>query len=243
MTMPSHVVSAYNDGNNPSSLDVSITTQTQTNSVLIAWALSFDANVPDVTSIVIDPGGGDEESFTYESEVNSKPGGYNIHIECFYLIDPPVGSYTVRFTWNEAQTRALAFVQQFKDAHQTDPLGASGTGSGTSEEGSVDVTTGTANSLVLGCVYTDYLTNLTPGSGDTERLDVIRGGTVGWAGDTPATTTGTYTVSASWTGGGNEDWSALGAELFEAAAAAAGDSLASLAGSKNKKRFQPLLVR
>ncbi len=114
---------------------------------------------------------------------------------------------------------------QAQDADTTDPIGATATATFTlSTNASIDVTTTAANSLVLGAVCMGGNDTATPGTGDTEQWDFVADGAGGrdnlaWGADTPASTTGTYTVSVDNDGGLSEEWAIVGIEILEAAAA------------------------
>jgi hypothetical protein len=137
-------------------IDVSITVSSDSNRILVAFAAQFTAATTlGVTSVVFDPGGGNEQNFTEELEhPNSWVNNRVVTAAVWYLINPPAGTYAVRFTWDAAPDASVCAVLQVNGADQTDPIGDnSGNDGGAviSNAPSVQVDTMQAESLVLGC--------------------------------------------------------------------------------------------
>jgi hypothetical protein len=235
-------------GNNISTLDIDLTVSSASGRVILAFPSLFDnARNATITSVTFDPGGGDEASFTNEAgatATNDWDSSLRTRSEIWYLVlgdGVSNGTYTIRFTASETCIRMNGSVWEVTGADTTDPIGATGSATGSTDTISVDVTTTAANSYVgMGGNLYDS-TNFTPGSGDTEAEDVNKQFCSHWSGYTPAATTGTYTVSAT-AASGADPWAGSGVEILEAAAAAA-DSIGFMAGKIRKNRIQPLLVR
>lgn len=223
MTMPSIAASgSLGRANSTNSVSSTITITAGSGRVLVAFAFFYNtgASSGTVSSIVFDPGGGDEASFTNESGANA----YNDWSsrrhgsEAWYLVlgdGVSNGSYTVTVTFSDSFARVATVAYEMADADTTDPVGASGAGTGTAEESSVDVTTTAANSLVMAGTVDRNNSNFTPGTNDDEILDDNQNLISIWIGSTDAASTSTYTVSASNTG--TAEWAMSGVEIFEAA--------------------------
>lgn len=237
MTIPSVTNSAVIGGNNKTTLDVTLSVSSGSGRVLLCWPALLDlgASGSTVSSVVFDPGGGDEASFTYETHATASDVTNIWRVELWYLVlDDGVssGSYTVRVTYSAQVGRAHNSSWEVSGADTTDPIGATATASGQSSEVSVTVTTTETNSLVgMGINYYDN-TTFTAGTGDTEETEYGTGGSSTWTGHTPASTTGDYTVSCTDDASGGKLWAAVGAEILEAGGAppAAGPQLLALLG-------------
>jgi hypothetical protein len=232
LSIPTVNASAQNQASLSSTVDVSITITSSAGRVLIGFGFVWTGSETDnFSSVVFDPGGGDEASFSYEAQSrNVYTGGAEMLSEAWSLVlDDGVssGTYTVRFTFASVATRIQGHVWE-TDANTTDPVGASGSGTGSGTTALVDVTTTAANSLVAGALILRSNTTFTPGADDTEELEFALGNNSTWSGYTPAASINTYTVSATADVDGGA-WAMVGVELKEAAGGGATEETASAA--------------
>lgn len=189
--------------------DASLTITAGSNRLLLAFPGGDDSDTETntITSVVLDPGGGDEASFTYASirARNVYSTNRNALSEVWYLKEanfPATGTYTVRATISEAGLYCWVGVSQIDDVDQTTPLGNSNTSTGNGVP-TASVTTGDTNSLVFGGVGSHgNNSGNTPGSGVTEVWDNGAGSAGGGSdylgGHRDAASTGSYTID--WTG-------------------------------------------
>lgn len=228
MTMPSVTNATASSTTGPAtSHDISLTISSASDRVLIAIPALYDnADGDTISSVTFDPGGGDEASFTHVTgaDMNNWTGARLQRTEVWTLdLDDGVssGSYTIRVTASAGVGRIGASVHEIADADNTTPIGNKGTGSGNGTDVDVTVSTGTANSLVLGGCSHSRDSTFTAGSGDTEESEFNTNNNSVWSGSTPASSTGSYNVSAAGAGGVG-DWAMSGVEVLEAAAPASG---------------------
>lgn len=219
MTLPTLTSLGENSAANVATRDVTATVADETDDALVAFIVLLDGTGSAITvdSIVIDPGGGDEASFTQKETQKTSIGNTEI-TEIWTLLSPPVGTFTVRVTCSEEATRLFLEVSQAVGVDQTTVTGASGTGSGEGTVASAAVTTTQADSLVVASLYHRAGdADLTPDD-ETELMDRVQNGINGWAGYEAAATTGSYTIQV--TADSSDHWNLLGAELLAVAAAA-----------------------
>ena len=146
----------------------------------------------------------------------------NREFEIWSLIGPATGSNTVAVTWTSSAIADWVGAISFTGVSA---IGANGSNSGNSSAHTSSVTTTAADSLVVGggAARGADTDPFSPGTGVTERADGDTGGGENfndmgyWAGERPATTTGTYPVAA--TAAASDYWLATVVELKAVAAA------------------------
>ena len=225
MTMPSEVANAWARASVTTTVDVSITITSGSGRVLVAFPGIYDnADGDTVSSVVFDPGGGDEANFTNEAGATGSyfNSGLSIYYrnEGWYLILPDGVSddtYTVQVTTDGTVGRIICSVWEVADADTTDPIGASGAGTGNGTTASVDVTTTATNSLVAAGRIHKRNALGTPGADDVEVTDSASNLNSLWSGYTAAASIDTYTVSVD--SGVADYWAMSGVEILESGGA------------------------
>lgn len=225
MAIPTVQNSAIGRTETTTTTDATLTVSSNSGRVLLAFPETLElGQTHTVSSVVFDPGGGDEASFTNipSASANNTAGGRYQRSEAWYLVlgdGVSSGSYTVRLTVSASINRVALAVLEIAGADTTSPIGASGAGTGSSTTITVDVTTTVANSLVIGGGSHRDTTNFTPGTSDTEVIDDAYSLNSVWVGHTDAASTTTYTVSADVDSAVTNTWSMSGVEVLEAATA------------------------
>lgn len=222
MAVPTINSLGEDSGSNVTTLDITVTVAAETDDALLALIPFADGSgsTATISSVVLDPGGGDEAAFTFSDQNSTSISAYE-RVEAWYLLNPPVGTFTVRITASEELSRLFGEISQAFPVNQTDPYGATGTGSGTGTSFTASVTTTAADSAVLGILYSNAGDSDLVPDDETELMDRVQTGTNGWAGHEPAATTGSYTISVTSDNSGA--WNLMAIELLAAEAGEVGD--------------------
>ena len=94
----------------------------------------------------------------------------------FYMLNPPVGAYTVQVNFIGTTRRKVANSSSYYNVNQTTPFPQTNTGEGTSTTPSVTVAGTTSGNLVVDTTACASSQTYTPGAGQTERIDQNTGG-------------------------------------------------------------------
>ena len=220
MTIPSIdavFTNASSGGNNNlTTLDVA---SVVTNGLpLLAWVTLNDngADAPVFSSVVLDPGGGNETAF---SVVASSAVQWDVSTTRFrgewWVLSPtsPSGTFTVRCTGNQGTHGYTMTILRLANADTANLLGTPVTGTGSDDVPTVTVTPGSIDSRVVAGVAQRNLKTYTPGADDAGHSALQCDGVSsrdhsGWVGSTPAATTTAFTVSV--TANSTDTWGIVG---------------------------------
>lgn len=214
-TLPTITSLGEGSGANITTLDISVTVADDVDDALVAFVPFAEGSgaTSTIQSVVLDPGGVDEQAFTFKDAHSADLGVY-MRAEVWQLLNPPTGTFTVRITASESIARLFGEISQAVGVNQTDPFGtATAKNSGSGSAVSATLTTSEANSLLLGCSYFNGGdSDLTPGTDVVELMDRVQTGTNGWAGYKEAPTAGSNTIDYS--SDLSDDWVIIGVELL-----------------------------
>lgn len=158
-------------------IDMSLTVQSADDLLVAGVGLDFDA---EVTSVVIDPGGGDEASFTLGKKERHVSVG---SAEIWYLLEasiPAAGTYTVRVTKTVSGQGGAAYVQAMQGMVQEAPnqIGGQTESVGSPSDWDINLPSVTADSYVFDLFHMDDAGRSgVPDGSQVELLDLSADGT------------------------------------------------------------------
>lgn len=194
-----------------------LTTQATANSVT---SLTFSHTVSGADRLLIvgvQTNGSNVTGVTYAGVAMTAVGQLTsggVRVEMFRLIAPATGANSVVVSV-AATTDIGAAASSYTGAHQTTPLGAAATASGTGTEPTVNVVAAVDDLVIDATGMVNAV--LTAGPGQTQRANYSTG--VDLLTGVMSTEPGAATVTMSWTGGTN-DWAAIGVAMKPVAEAA-----------------------
>ncbi len=144
------------------------------------------------------------------TEIRTDDDGGSTRSSLWYLVDPPVGTFTVEVSLSSTVNVVIGAIS-FVNVNQADPIGIDNGNTGTNDNPTVDLVTTVDDSWIVDVVGT-LNGPMTPNAKQTERWDQVSG-TFRGAGSTQVTK---YFEShtMSWTNtAGNNPWSISAAEI------------------------------
>ena len=174
------------------------------------------------SSIRIDPTGANLEVITatsLEAYANGGTSNTQERVKVYSYVNPPSGTYNVDVRFNNNNNHYAASVATFCGVDTTDPIGATGTNTGTGNSQTVSVTTTVADSLIVGGLSEKSGTSdpFTPTGGTVERWDFDTGAqdltndSASAGGEKSAPTAGVY--SLDFTSSRSDNWAFAAVEV------------------------------
>jgi hypothetical protein len=191
-------------------VDVSITIQAGSDRALFAFAMLHDAagGVTQVNSVTLDPGGSPQSLTHVATQSHIWSTDRQARVECWQLVNPPTGTFTVRFTFSQSGPNypKICAAVEMTGVHQTTPTGATNGSSLNSEPGQVTLTTANDNSLALaGLAVSTLNVTYTPITDVTELWDLHNNSgqaarrITAWGGSRNAATAGDHDIGVTST--------------------------------------------
>ena len=168
--------------------------------IAVGVALRQLAGATTVTGVTYDG-----NALTHVAGADSLNAG-NVRTELWYRIGTLSGGRTVEVTLS-ANEAAVGGAVTFTGAHQSAPIGNTGTATGNSANPSVAITSAT-DEIVMDVVGAAHgaASPCTPGGGQTERWDTLDGGGGGAAVSCGSTEPGAASVTMDWTLSSGRQW-------------------------------------
>ncbi len=159
-------------------VDVSLAIADNTNRILIAGC-GLEDDAADWTSVVFDPGGANEATFTNKGNSQVVGSGTIARAGQFFLLETDIitGTITIRLTVDQACNQMGMSVMAFYDAKQETPEAQSGTTVTTTDVITPAITTITNNAVVVDVVISGEDQTYSPNDGQTEEFDISLGST------------------------------------------------------------------
>ncbi|EMI15641.1 Laminin G, subdomain protein 2 domain protein [Rhodopirellula maiorica SM1] len=133
-------------------------------------------------------------------------------IEIWSLVAPDIGTANVQVNFSGTTDGNTVGVTTFTGVDQSTPLGTFASNSAASGGTATTTVTSAADEVVFSVVAVDDTVdyNLIPGTGQTERWDLLGGGDISGGGSTQ---TGAASTNVEWTWSGNDNWALGGVSI------------------------------
>jgi len=167
-----------NGGSGSTPLDITSVDTSGSNAYLLVGVCINNDDNESVSTVILDPGGGDETSLTWLDNAAAAVSDDG-RCELWGVVNPPGGTFTVRITLSAQLLDGRAIVAgawPLTGVDQTDPRGSVATNSATSGNANVTITSNT-DEVVFGTAFIENQSDLEYSGPGTEDWDIIDGST------------------------------------------------------------------